>query len=124
MIMKLRPILRYLWLGALAALFAAPVSAQTPIGPSITTPPAPVTVATGANAVFTVVATGTAPLAYQWFKGETEIPAATAATLSLTAVTAADAASYKVRVTNAVNSVTSAAVALTVNAPAAGAPRP
>jgi hypothetical protein len=122
MIMKLRPILRYLWLGALAALFAAPVSAQTPTAPSITTPPAPVTVATGANAVFTVVATGTAPLAYQWFKGETEIPAATAATLTLTAVTAADAASYKVRVTNTVNSVTSAAVALTVNAPAAGAP--
>jgi hypothetical protein len=122
MIKKLRLIVSSLWLGALAALFVAPASAQTPTAPSITTPPAPVTVATGANAVFTVVATGTAPLTYQWFKGETEIPTATAATLTLTAVTAADAGSYKVRVTNAVNSVTSAAVALTVNAPAAGAP--
>src|SRR5207253_1787430 len=39
--------------------------------PSITTQPANQTVTVGQTATFTVVATGTAPLSYQWQKSET-----------------------------------------------------
>src|SRR5205807_4300972 len=39
------------------------------VAPSITTQPASQTVTAGQTAAFTVVASGTAPLIYQWMKG-------------------------------------------------------
>ena len=99
---------------ALVALVSFQASAQVTLAPAITTPPASLTVAAGANATFSVVATGTAPLAYQWFKGDAAITSATSATLTLNAVTVADAGTYKVKVSNALSSVTSAAATLTV----------
>ncbi|HEY5914534.1 MAG TPA: immunoglobulin domain-containing protein, partial [Verrucomicrobiae bacterium] len=85
------------------------------VGPAITTQPASQTVLAGANVSFTVVATGTAPLSYQWMKNGGNIAGATTATLTLNAVTATDAGSYTVRVTNAGGNVTSSAAMLTVN---------
>ncbi|HEY5911245.1 MAG TPA: immunoglobulin domain-containing protein, partial [Verrucomicrobiae bacterium] len=84
------------------------------VGPAITTQPASQTVLAGANVSFTVVATGTAPLSYQWMKNGGNIAGATTATLTLNAVTATDAGSYTVRVTNAGGNVTSSAAMLTV----------
>src|SRR5471030_1748585 len=111
----LRCIVRLLTLtSTLAALTLLPASAQTPTAPAITTQPAALTVAAGASATFAVVATGTAPLTYQWFKGDTAITTAVSASLVLTAVTSADAGSYTVKVTNAVSSITSAGATLTV----------
>ena len=108
---------------ALGAFVLTPVSAQLITAPAITTPPASLSVAAGASAVFTVVATGTPPLAYQWFKGTAAIATATTATLTLSAVTVADAASYTVKVSNVAGNVSSAAAVLTVtSAPAATAP--
>src|SRR5205807_3424024 len=49
------------------------------VAPTITTQPASQTVSTGQRATFTVTATGTAPLSYQWQKNGTVIGAATAA---------------------------------------------
>ena len=85
------------------------------VAPSITTQPASQTVAAGAAATFTVVATGTAPLTYQWKKAGTAISGATAATYAITAVQGSDAGSFTVVVTNVVSSVTSSAATLAVN---------
>ena len=53
-----------------------------PIAPAITAHPAAVTVTAGASASFTVVATGTAPLAYQWSKDSSAIGSSPAARTS------------------------------------------
>ena len=98
--------------------FTFSFSTATPIAPSITTPPAPQTVAAGTDVTFTVVASGSAPLAYQWRKGGTPISgnaSANTATLALSNVQAADIGNYDVVVTNSVSSATSTAATLTVN---------
>lgn len=86
--------------------------------PAITTQPVPQNVTLGDNASFTVVASGTAPLTYQWSKGGSPVDGATSATLSLTNVQPADAGSYSVTVTNGTGSATSDAAVLTVAIPA------
>src|SRR2546421_9918059 len=50
-----------------------------PVAPAITTQPASQMVSVGQTATFTVAATGTAPLRYQWQKNGTAIGGATAA---------------------------------------------
>src|SRR5438874_1963602 len=85
------------------------------VAPTITTQPAIETVSVGQTATFTVTATGTAPLSYQWQKNGTAIGAATTARYTTPATTAADSgARFTVVVSNAVGSVTSAAASLTV----------
>ena len=58
--------------------------------PTITTQPANQSVAVGQTATFTVVASGTAPLTYQWQKNQVNIPGATAATYTTPPTTTAD----------------------------------
>ena len=82
--------------------------------PTITTQPQNVTAAAGATVSFTVAATGTAPLTYQWSKYSTPIPGATSATLTLANITAADAAAYVVAITNIAGTAGSNAASLTV----------
>jgi hypothetical protein len=84
------------------------------VSPAITTQPSAVTVCAGAAATFTVTATGT-NLNYQWRKGGTAITGATSANYSIAVTSAGDAANYDVIVSNTCGSVTSTAVALTVN---------
>src|SRR5204863_10065440 len=92
-------------------------SQAAPVAPTITTQPASQTVSTGQTATFTVTATGTAPLSYQWQKNGTAIGAATTASYTTSATTASDNGDqFTVVVSNAVGSVTSNAAALTVNA--------
>jgi hypothetical protein len=52
---------------------------------TITTQPANVSVPVGATATFTVVATGTAPLSYQWSRGGAAISGATTASYTTAA---------------------------------------
>lgn len=88
--------------------------------PTITTQPAAATVAIGQAAIFTVVADGTPPLAYQWRKDGQDIAGASAASYSTPAATAADdGTSFVVTVSNAVGSVTSSPAQLAVTATAA-----
>jgi len=87
-----------------------------PTAPSITTQPASQAVSAGASATFTVVATGTAPLHYQWKKGTTAL-GTDSATFTITSAKDTDAGSYTVTVSNDVSSVVSNAAVLTVNAP-------
>ncbi len=94
---------------------AATLSVSTAaVAPSITTPPASATVATGGSVVFTVTASGTAPLSYQWYKGGIAVTGATTSNYALTGVQAADAGTYTVTVTNSAGSSTSGAATLTV----------
>ncbi len=85
-------------------------------GPTITAQPQSVAVAAGQAAQFTVGASGTAPLSYQWQFGGTAIAGATASGYSIASVQAANAGSYSVVVTNNYGSVTSSAAVLTVGA--------
>lgn len=79
------------------------------VAPTITVPPVNVTVAAGQDAFFSITATGTAPLTYQWFftpaagGAEQSVEGATTATLVLAAVAPARAGSYRVRVANEAN---------------------
>ena len=86
------------------------------VTPSITTPPANVTVTAPAAATFSVVAAGTAPLRYQWRRNGVAISGATSASYVLTPTAGTDSgASFDVVVSNGVGTVTSAAATLTVN---------
>jgi hypothetical protein len=98
------------------------------VDPIITVQPQPVTITAGQTAQFTVTAAGTAPLAYQWQRNGTDLPGATAATLSVVNAQSANAGSYRVIVSNAAasyrmivshtaGSATSTAATLTVNVP-------
>jgi hypothetical protein len=82
----------------------------------ITTQPINLTVAQGYPASFTVAASGTVPLSYQWLKNNVAISGATSATYSIATVAATDAASYTVIITNAAGSLISSAATLTVQA--------
>ncbi|MBI4621594.1 MAG: immunoglobulin domain-containing protein [Verrucomicrobia bacterium] len=84
------------------------------LAPSISTPPASQSVTTGTAVTFTVAASGTSPLTYQWRKGNQDIVGATSPTYSLSNVQSGDAANYSVVVTNSAGSVTSNAATLTV----------
>jgi len=70
----------------------------------------------GDPASFSVAASGTEPLFYQWRKDGADITGATTATHAIASTVTADAGSYDVVVTNAADSVTSATATLTVNA--------
>ena len=85
------------------------------ISPTITTPPQSQTVSVGTNVTFSVAATGTAPLSYQWRKGGVNISAAVGPSYTITGVTTNHAGNYDVVVTNTVGTVTSTAANLTVN---------
>ncbi len=91
---------------------ALTVAVQT--APTITTPPASQSVAAGADATFTVVASGTDPLSYQWRRNTTAIDGATTASYTIVGVQPGDAASYDVVVTNMAGTATSTAATLTV----------
>lgn len=93
------------------------------VAPSITAQPAPQSVVPGGTATFSVVASGTAPLAYQWWRGATAltdggaIAGATTATLTISNVTSAELGDYSVVVSNGVPpDATSNAAALTLAA--------
>jgi hypothetical protein len=86
------------------------------IAPSITTQPANATVTVGQTASFSVVASGTAPLSYQWRKNGTNISGATSSSYTTPATVSSDnGATFSVVVSNSAGSVTSNNATLTVN---------
>ncbi len=87
-----------------------------PAAPAITTQPANQTVIAGQTATFSVVASGTAPLSYQWRKNTANIGGATASSYTTPATTSADnGAKFDVVVSNTAGNITSAQATLTVN---------
>jgi hypothetical protein len=96
-----------------------PTTQGPPTAPSITTQPSSQTVNVGQAATFAVVASGTAPLIYQWQKntgsGFANISSATSASYTSPPTTSADSGTtFQVIVSNSVGKVTSNAATLTV----------
>lgn len=83
--------------------------------PVITSQPGNRSVEVGQSASFSVIATGKAPMSYQWKKGTETIAGATSSVLTLNSVRKLDDRSvYTVTITNALGSTTSSAATLTV----------
>src|SRR6202045_4427901 len=93
-----------------------PMSPTGPVRPSITTQPSNQTVSVGQTATFSVVAAGTAPLAFQWRKTGVNVVGATSSSYTTPPALASDnGATFDVVVTNAAGNVTSSAATLVVN---------
>src|SRR5207249_883813 len=75
------------------------------------------TVIVGGAATFSVLASGTPPLTYQWQFNGTNLPGATAKSLGLTNVQFSQAGNYSVAVSNSLGTAASSNAALTVTPP-------
>ena len=105
-------------LGANNGLLALQIDcAPVAVPPAITAQPASQTVNQGGNATFTVTATGTEPLAYQWWFNQSPLAGATNNSFTRVGVQPEHAGDYFVVITNAVGAVTSAVATLTVIVP-------
>jgi Immunoglobulin domain/PQQ-like domain len=90
-------------------------SAPPAAAPSIATQPSDQKVVVGQPATFTVVAGGSAPLAYQWQKGGTPISGATASSYTTPpSVQSDDGGTFLVVVSNAAGSMTSTSAKLSI----------
>src|SRR5204862_579897 len=96
-----------------------PEGGAGPVAPTITQQPVDLTVTVGQPASFTVAATGTAPLSYQWQRGGVDIPGATSTTYTIAATVLGDSgATFRAVVSNVAGSATSNSATLTVTAAA------
>jgi glucose/arabinose dehydrogenase len=87
--------------------------------PGISSQPASITRAAGQTASFSVTASGTAPLGYQWQRNGVNIAGANSPAYSFTAATGDNGAMFRAVVSNSAGSATSNAATLTVPANAA-----
>ena len=83
--------------------------------PSILTDVQSATAYAGHTVQFGVVADGTAPLTYLWYKGSSLVASGANNNLAFTCVPADDATTYEVIITNSVGSITSSVATLTVS---------
>ena len=98
------------------SLVVSSTSSSSP--PAITNQPASRTVLAGSNVLFTVDASGSAPLDYQWwFNTTNSVGGATNASLTVSNAQPADAGGYRVVVTNASGAATSSVAVLVVRVP-------
>ncbi len=105
--------------GTGAAVKPPPVS----VAPTITTQPASQTMLLGRTATFSVTASGTAPLTYQWYQNGSAISGANSTSFTTPVVTSADNnTTYSVTISNTAGSVTSSTATLLTGprAPAIG----
>ncbi len=99
---------------------AATLTLAAPGPPAITQQPSSQSVVPGGTAVFTVAASGTPPLSYQWQKNQVNLSngghysGCTTATLTVSAADSGDAGNYRCIVTNGYGSATSSEASLTV----------
>jgi glucose/arabinose dehydrogenase len=104
----------------------ARISFPAPVGqaPVVTRDPTDQAVSSGQPATFSVVASGTAPLLYQWQRNGVNIPGANGPTFTIPTVAAGDnGAQFQVVVANAFGATLSRAATLTVSVAApAGSP--
>lgn len=91
------------------------IGEQSHIAPQITEHPQSQTVGEGSTASLSVLATGTAPLRYQWRFNGANISGANNSSLSFASVAMSHAGSYDVIITNLAGSVTSLVAVLTVS---------
>lgn len=92
---------------------SATVTVEAPV--TITQEPVNVVANPGDSPTFSVTATGTGTVTYQWMFDGNPITGATSSTLTLNTVTAAQAGSYSVDITDSAGTTQSQAATLTVN---------
>jgi hypothetical protein len=91
-----------------------------PVAPLITIQPINQTVTAGQTATFSVAATGTAPLRYQWYRNGVAISGALSPSYTTGTATSSDnGAQFTVVVSNTAGTVNSSAAILTINLPPA-----
>jgi hypothetical protein len=107
--------------GGAGSITVQPYGTPPALGPIILTQPVPQTLYAGQTAVFTVAATGHAPLTYQWRKNGVNltnvvghISGATNATLTISSISSTDGANYDVVVSSSVTPSYSHVASLTV----------
>ena len=95
----------------------AQLTVNLPVAPSIITQPQDqANILPGATATFSVIASGTDPLSYQWYYNtNTLLTNATTSILTITNVQPANAGSYSVVINNPGGSITSSSAILTLN---------
>ena len=99
-------------------------NSNAPTAAAVATQPANQTVTVGQSATFSVTASGTAPLTYQWQKNTTNITGAAASSYTTPATSTADnGAQFRVVVTNSAGNATSNSATLTVSSPSNAAPK-
>jgi hypothetical protein len=81
---------------------------------AVTTPPASVSVSQNSSATFTVLASGSGTVTYQWRKNSANISSATNSSLTIASAQSTDVTSYVVVVSNFTGSVTSSAASLSI----------
>ena len=84
-------------------------------GPSISIQPTGAAKTVGELVTFSVTASGTAPLSYQWYKNDNEISEATNTSYTISSVVISDAGVYHVVVSNSCGTATSTYVTLSVS---------
>jgi hypothetical protein len=95
--------------------FSLDLTSQAAQAPGIVSlQPASTNVPYGSNATFSVTASGTGPLSYQWFFNNTNLVGGNASTLVVANVQPANAGSYSVQVSSIFGATNSASAALTV----------
>ena len=87
--------------------------------PTVTVNPVSQTVDPGDPVSFTIAATGTAPLDYQWYKGASPMGGETSTTLAIASATEGDEGDYQCKVTNSAGEDWSTVASLSVNDPPA-----
>jgi hypothetical protein len=100
--------------GSVTSLSAALTVLEPPV---ITAQPQGCSVTAGSNVTFTVTATGTAPLGYQWHFNGTNLASGTASAYICSNAQTKDAGSYSVVVSNIAGTAASADAVLTVTQP-------
>ena len=100
-----------------SATGSAFIGQSIPTPPSITSSPTNLTILSGKDASFSVNATGSPLLSYQWRFNGTNISGGTVSTYDRINAQAAHAGNYSVVITNAYGSVTSAVATLTIATP-------
>jgi sugar lactone lactonase YvrE len=87
---------------------------QGALPPAITNQPKSQEILTGGNATFSVSASGTPPLSFQWLKDSAAISNATSSTYTIVGCQPSDSGTYTVLVSNLVSSTSSSNAVLTV----------
>lgn len=104
------------WCNVAEIEFHGTVAGGSSVAPSIQTPPLDKSVQVGQTATFSVTASGTAPLSYQWQKNGTNIGGATSVSYTTPATVIGDSgATFRVVVSNDAGSATSNNATLTVS---------
>lgn len=85
--------------------------------PSIISQPTGATLCSGSSKLLTVSATGTSPIAYQWYKSGTPITGATSSSYQISSASSSDIGSYYVIVSNSCGNEISNSVSINVNNP-------